>query len=362
MIVATCPRRIFIIGSDIFDSVGDSYRRSLDKYYDVAIFDPFQVIEFNKENRSKWNEALILFSRVALGDPFALVGTRLQKAIRRFEPDIVLTTALESLAPHWISKIRTDFPRAKLLGVFSDHIANFERGYFFLSEYDALFFKDRYIVEKLRGKLGWKHVFYLPQACDPEIHHPIPMTKADMEVFGCDITLAGNVYSYRAAQLAPLIGRDMRIWGNGVPRWLDHPIQQHCVPRYVAGKDKCRAMLAAKIVINSNHYAEINGTNKRTFEVASIGAFQLTDTPALADVFIPDVEIATFTTQSDMVGKIDYYLQRPELRAKMAKSACDRAHREHTYAHRWTAKMAAIGYAVPLDFPVQREKVTHHAE
>jgi len=33
--------------------------------------------------------------------------------------------------------------RCRVFGVFSDHIANFGRGYFFAANYDALFFKDR---------------------------------------------------------------------------------------------------------------------------------------------------------------------------------------------------------------------------
>jgi spore maturation protein CgeB len=359
------PRRVFIIGSGNFDSVGDSYRRTLEKHYEVAARDPFEMLptrwNIGMRKRSSINGVIRIVSRLALGDCLTLIAPRLRKDVADFQPDVILTTAIESLAPRLIAQLRADVPYVKILGVFSDHIANFDRGYFFLADYDALFFKDRYIVEKLREKLGWKHAYYLPQACDPAIHHPITLTKEDVGIFGCDLTLAGNVYPFRAAQLAPLIGRDLKIWGNGVPRWLDHSIRHHVVSRYVTGEDKCRAMLAAKIVLNSNHYAEIAGTNKRTFEVAAIGAFQLTDTPALSDVFKPDVEVATFTTQSDMIDKIDYYLSKPDLRMSMAQRACDRAHREHTYAHRWTAKMLAIGCSVPIDFPVLPQDLVHHA-
>lgn len=362
----SAPRRVFIIGSDRFDSVGDSYRRTLEPHYEVALFNPEELLPtrlnpWGRERPTRMTAAVNLFSRVVLGDPLALVANQLRRAVARFGPDLVLTTAIESLNPQLIAQIRADSPKAKIIGVFSDHIANFARGYFFIADYDALFFKDRYIVDKLRAKLGWKHVFYLPQACDPTLHHPVSLTDEDMERFGCDITIAGNVYPFRAAQLTPLIGRDLRIWGDAVPRWLNHPIRQHCCPHYVAGENKCRAMLAAKIVLNSNHYAEISGTNKRTFEVAAIGAFQLTDTPALADVFIPDVEVAAFTTQTDMLAKIDYYLARPHVRIEMARKASERAHKEHTYAHRWTAKMIAIGCNVPSSFPVLPKDVTHRA-
>jgi len=361
------PRRVFIIGSDRFDSVGDSYRRTLTEHYDVGLFNPEELIPsrynpWGKQRPTRMTAALDLFSRVVLGDPLALNARKLRRAVARFEPDVVLTTTMESLNPELIAGIRADNPKARLIGVFSDAIVNFARGYFFIADYDALFFKDHYIVDKLRAKLGWKHAFYLPQACDPAIHHSVTLSPEDYARYGCDLTLAGNVHCFRAAQLAPLVGRDLRIWGDAVPRWLVHPIRSKCVPVYVAGEDKCRAMLASKIVLNANHYAEIAGTNKRTFEVAAIGAFQLTDTPALADVFLPDVEVAAFDTQADMLEKIEYYLARPELRAEMANKAQARAHREHTYAHRWAAKMQAVGCGLPDSFPFAPFELAVHAK
>ncbi len=121
-------------------------------------------------------------------------------------------------------------------------------------------------------------------------------------------------------------------------------------------------MLAAKIVLNQNHYAEIFGTNKRTFEVAAIGAFQLTDTPALRDVFDPDSEVATFGSREDLLEKIDYYLARPELRLEMAERAARRAHADHTYEHRWTAMLETLGLRPPAHFPVQPETLALRAE
>jgi spore maturation protein CgeB len=357
---------VFIIGSDKFDSVGDSYRRTLAPYYDVQLFNPDELIPsrylpWGRARPTLLTAALSLSSRLLLGHPMAVSLPRLLRAARDFAPDIILVPLIHAVPEATIRQLRKDTPGVKIVGVFSDALSNFERGYFFLAEYDALFFKDHFIVDKLRSKLGWKHVFYLPQACDPVLHHPVELTAEDRAAFGCDLTLAGNVHTFRAAQLTPLIGRNLRIWGNAVPRWLDHPIRQHCEPRYVAGEDKCKAMLAAKIVLNANHYAEIDGTNKRTFEVAAIGAFQLTDTPALADVFDPETEVPTFGSQADMLEKIDYYLAHPERRTEMARRACERAHREHTYAHRWTAKMAVLGCALPPEFPVQPHQVVCRA-
>ena len=120
-------------------------------------------------------------------------------------------------------------------------------------------------------------------------------------------------------------------------------------------------MLAARIVLNQNHYAEISGTNKRTFEVAAIGAFQLTDTPAIRDVFDPDTEVAYFETQSEMLARIDEFLADPGRRASMAAKAQVRAHAEHTYEHRWVAHLEALGMRPPAGFQVQPESLAVRA-
>jgi spore maturation protein CgeB len=350
------PRRIAIIGGDQEDHVGDSYRRALQDHYDVCIVNPETPIGHSIGMYGRAAVALrsaaFLVSQTLYRDAMALAYPKVIRTLRKFRPDVVLISFVVTISPEVIRELRLACPDTLVIGVFSDHIANFGRGYCFSADYDALFFKDAYVVEKMRSKLGWRHVWYLPQACDPGYHHTVHLSDADRSRYSCDITIAGNMHYFRAAQMTPLLGRDLKIWGVPPPRWFDHPIMKHHQGRPVFGDEKCRAMVAARVVLNNNYYAEIAGTNKRTFEVAAIGAFQLTDTPALAEIFSED-EVASFQGMNDMVEKIDYYLARPELRGAMAKRAQKRAHSEHTYAHRWTAKMAVLGLDVPHTFPVQ---------
>lgn len=357
---------MLLVGQAVFDSVCDSYQRALSPHYDVQVVDPYAVLgAFGKSLGHVWNnrvsDAAKLLSRSLFREPLALSEPRIRKAAEEFAPDIALVTCIGDLRPHVVASLRAGNARCKVIGVFSDHIANFGRGYFFASDYDALFFKDRYIVDKLRAKLGWKHVWYLPQACDRALHKTVPLTAEEQATYGCDIALAGNPYLFRNESLRPLIGRDMKIWGPPPPSWVSHPATRHFTGRYVSGVEKCKAMLATKIVLNQNHYAEIAGTNKRTFEVAAIGAFQLTDTPAISDVFDPDTEVAYFDTQQEMLERIDYFLGQPERRAAMAAKAQVRAHAEHTYEHRWAAHLLALGMGVPASFPVQQSSLVVRA-
>jgi spore maturation protein CgeB len=351
------PRRVLIVGADYTETVGDSYRRCLEGHYEVRLVDPTRLRGLPRALPQRVRDYITAGASAAsnalVREPYALGIRAVLHAVRELRPDVVLVSHVTALPPKAVDEIRSLQRDCVIIGVFSDHIANLGRGYCFTADYDALFFKDRYMVEKFRSKLGWKHVWYLPQACDPAIHRPVELTDADRERYGCDLTLAGNMNLFRAAELKPLATRDFKMWGAHPGAWFAHDIMRRHQGRFVAGDEKCKAMLAAKIVINANHFAEIAGTNKRTFEVAAMGAFQLTDTPALADIFEPDVEVATWSSGAELLEKIDHYLARPEQRREMAERARQRAHREHTFAHRWAAKMGAVGLGVPPGFPVQ---------
>jgi spore maturation protein CgeB len=41
-----------------------------------------------------------------------------------------------------------------------------------------------------------------------------------------------------------------------------------------------------------------------------------------------------FRSREELKEKVDYYLQRPEARRKIAEAGSARAHREHTHRHR----------------------------
>jgi spore maturation protein CgeB len=168
----------------------------------------------------------------------------------------------------------------------------------------------------------------------------------DLRRYSTDVATFGNYYPYRARMLEPLLdsGLQLKLWGARPPLWLHHPVRRHWAGKEVLGDEKCRAMRACKIALNTNHYAGIGDVNKRTFELAGIGAFQLTDErAALHDYFEVGREVATFTGRGDLLEKVRYYLDRPEERARIAEAAQARAHRDHTFAARLRVLLQTVG-------------------
>jgi spore maturation protein CgeB len=183
-------------------------------------------------------------------------------------------------------------------------------------------FKDLLIVRAL-ARLGLRTML-LPDAARLLVRpHP-----AKPHV---DLLIACNLYPYRARLLEHLQEFSWEIYGN-VPRWLRSPMVRFHKGKYLAGAEKVTAYQSAAIVFNSNHPAEVEGINARTFEVCGAGAFLLTDAhPALPSYYEPGIEVGVYNSVRDVAEVVRYYLGRPDLRYEMAERAYERTAREHTY-------------------------------
>ena len=124
---------------------------------------------------------------------------------------------------------------------------------------------------------------------------------------------------------------------------------------YVADGEKAKAFNAAKIVLNTMHYAEIEAVNQRLFETTACGAFVITEwNPALPELFEPEREVVTFRARQELKEKVDYFLAHPEERQEIADRAYARAHREHTYEIRLTRMFTLLRLAaVPTSLRVR---------
>ena len=235
---------------------------------------------------------------------------------------------------------------------FPDALVNFGKGFFMNAPYDALFFKDPYIVHMLTDVVA-SPVYYLPECFNPE-RHCLTKEEVSSEEYTCDITTAGNSHSWRVAIYKHLTEYDVKLWGMPPPLWMPSgPLEKMHQGRLVLNEDKVRAFLGAKIVLNNLHYGEIWGLNVRTFEAAGIGAFQMVDwRPGLAQLFDDKKELISFKGMSDLRKKVDYWLRHPDERQEIASAGKRRAHSEHTYRQRLsllldTLAQQANGFPVP---------------
>lgn len=226
--------------------------------------------------------------------------------------------------------------KAKIVLWYPDALVNFGRSFFMSANYDALFFKDSYIVENLK-KIYNKNVYYLPECFSPEYHKPVEYNKVDEEKYECDVSLIGNLHPYRV-ELLKLLDKNIniKVFGSSNPWWLNiNKIQKYYTGEYLTYLEKSKAIRYTKISLNTVHIGEINGVNVRTFELAGSGGFQIIQWKKdLEDLFEIDKEIVTFNSLNELKEKIEYYINNDHKREQIAKAGLERAIKDHTYNKR----------------------------
>jgi len=260
------------------------------------------------------------------------VQERIVRAARTAECEIVINLDAY-LMPRVVTRLRGNGARVAFW--FPDSVANLGRQLMLLAPYDAIFFKEPWLTDRLRAMLGLP-VYYLPQACNPRWHRPV--TSAGTEP--C-LVIAGNMYPSRVRLLDRLIakGIPLRLYGDGFPRWIGETSARAThTGCYVAREEKARVFRSAVGVLNTMHPSEVSGVNVRLFEAAGCGAAVLTEfRPTVPDLFEVGEEVLAFHDFDDLVAQASRLLSEPDLTARLGDAAAHRAHRDHTYDLRVTA-------------------------
>jgi len=271
----------------------------------------------------------------------------LLRQVAAFKPDLLLVAGTKTVSRAAIQAVREQMSGRMVVNVFNDNPFFYDALLQTVPEYDHFFVKDTYVLQEMR-KMGASNVHYLPQACDPEDHYRVSdMTPAERQYYGSDLSFVGSMYAYRLRILEVVADKDLKLWGTG---WEgDIPKDSFAYAKHqrrgVIGREKCMVFTASKINLNTHNYQnDVFGVNKRLFEIASSGGFQVVDSKRdLARVFEPGREIVCFNSRDELRELVDQYLLHPEEREAIARRAQERAHREHTYRHRWEEIVQVTG-------------------
>lgn len=324
------PRRVLLLGSHIPpDSMESHVLEALRALGCTAEFCPTQP-QWGRLGNAIWHK----IGPVLLREPELRHQPRLLRQAARFAPDLVLVLQGSQTSPKTVAALREQL-RVPIVCWCQDQMTALGRQYLLGAEYDAVFVKDRYMLELFSSMIRSTRFHYLPEACNPRAHRSLELSEAERARYGCEVAIFGSLYYYRQEILRQLGPFDLKIWGGRFDWLMDRGLSARHMGREVVLDDKVRAMRAARIALNPLHYAEVDGLNCRAFELAGCGAFQLvTARPALSRHFIPGVELDCFSSIDELIAKIRYYLDRPEEASAIARRGQRRAHAEHTYEAR----------------------------
>lgn len=129
-----------------------------------------------------------------------------------------------------------------------------------------------------------------------------------------------------------------------VAAWESAPVFERAVDRRIARRTRppifglamFQQICDSKVIFN-NHLdiSTESASNMRLFETTGIGTCLLTDWKKnLGALFEPDAEVLTYRTAEECREKVEYILEHPSERKKIAAAGQKRTLREHTFENR----------------------------
>ncbi|MFQ5672109.1 MAG: glycosyltransferase [Nitrospinales bacterium] len=186
--------------------------------------------------------------------------------------------------------------------------------------FDFVFLAQKEYVAAFKAS-GCRNVYWLPLACDPEIHGKTDEEKTYDVAFVGSVTVAHT----ERKKLLEAIGRHFDLFMDR--RFMD---------------EMARVFSRSKIVFN---HAIGNDLNMRVFEALCSGSLLITDRApgsGLDEMFAEGEQLVLYDNENDLIEKIRWYLDHPEERDRVAGQGMRRVLERHTYDHRVKTLMTVM--------------------
>ncbi len=201
--------------------------------------------------------------------------------------------------------------------------------------FDLVFLAQREYLPRFE-EAGFRHVRWLPLACDPEIHRRFE-TEEDLHV-----SFVGS--------LTPGHRRRNRLLLRLAERFPLH------VDRCFLG-EMARTFSRSRIVFNCSVR---NDLNMRVFEALATGALLVTDSApgsGLEELFEDGRHLVLYRDERELFQRVAYYLEHDEERRRIGEAGRMEVLRAHTYRHRVEEMMAALEEIEgEIDRPLPRDE------
>jgi len=254
------------------------------------------------------------------------------------EPDICLVSGGHRIFSKTIKELKALGIKTVLWTI--DAPAQFEAIINSAPEYDFVFCggtEARVILKRF----GIKKTYWLPFACEPNIHKPVTISKEERERYEKDVAFIGSFYPSRFKILEELSELDLGVWGPGwenIPQ--DSPLKKHIYPGNLQPEEWLKIYTAAKIVIVVHYQDEkilCYQASPKVYEILACEKFLLCDKQKDVERLFEDRKhLVIFKDIEDLKHKIFYYLKHLKERRAIAEAGFTEVIEKHTYENRIT--------------------------
>lgn len=277
----------------------------------------------------------------ARGEARRPVNRRLRRVIDEARPDLFVTLFGFDVSPESLEYMR----KRNLPSVcwWINDPFQFERSLKKARHYDFVFSNSSVSPLEYR-RAGVRHAHFLPTACAPAIHRPVPAA----EPYRCEVCFAGDWSPLREQVMEGLAGRfEVRIFGPWSKKLkADSPLRPKLVNGFFSPDEMAAMFSSAQVVLNVHTwFGEFDhGLNPRLFEAAGCGSYQLVDwkreIPQLFDV---PAEVVCYRVLDEIPELVAAALADPAAARAKGAAAQRRAYRDHTYRARMASMLDTVG-------------------
>ena len=247
-----------------------------------------------------------------------------------YKPELILVFKGWFYSPKTIKKIKKHLPNTKLFCYNQENPfnTNWLTQFSYSNDwvvksipyFDAYFTWGRFLLEKIKIEGKAKNVYYLPFACDPDIHYPISVSEEEKRYYGSDIAFIGTHSKDREYLLNFLLEYDLKIWGNGWQK-SNKKLQSKWQRREIYGEEFSKICNSSKIILDILRPQMMPSHSMKTFEIPACRGFMMqTRGGEVKEFFEEDKEAVYFSTPEELKQKIDFYLKNDNLREKIREA------------------------------------------
>jgi spore maturation protein CgeB len=279
-----------------------------------------------------------LSSRAA---PAEAVEKRMLRAIEDAHPELFLTLYGVNVSGGVLSHLRGR--GITTANWWLNDPFQFERAMGILPGYDFAFSNARGSVEAYAAR-GLRNVRFLPTACEPSVHRPLPA-----RTLACDVSFAGDWSAMREQLVGWLAGKgvDVRIFGPWRRKLArSSPLRPRLEHGFFTPQRMAEIFAACRATLNVHTWRGRfdYGLNPRVFEAAACGVPQLVDWKRELDELFDEKErtaMLVYRADEELL-QLCYRKDLDELRDK-AVAASASIREKHSYLARMRELLRVCG-------------------
>jgi spore maturation protein CgeB len=268
-------------------------------------------------------------------------NSSLLDSIKENNPDLVFVMKGWVVSPKTLLEIKGELPKTKIFYYATDDtldVREFHNSNYFIRKTmkmcDAYFVWSRAVVSRIK-RSGQRNTFWLPLACDTDLHYSTIINSEDKENYKSEVSFVGGWDKFREEWLYEVAKRfDLKIWGDGWEK--SNLVVKKCwTGRKAIGEEFSKICKASRISLNFIRQPRYGFShNMRNFEIPQSEGFQLTTrTDEVNSFFKEGVDVACFSTKKEMLEKIDFYLSNDIARKGIIKKSKKRM-KDNAYIER----------------------------